>query len=65
MIEPYKKLNSIGINNDMFETKPYFYELNLSQARIMFAIDTKMLKTIKSNYPSDKKYEDDLLECQQ
>ena len=64
MMEPYKKLNASQLNEDGFRTKAYFHELNLSQARIMFAIDTKMLKTIKSHYPSHKDYEDDLWECE-
>ena len=65
MIEPYKKLNVAEISEENFETKPYFREMTLSQARIMFAIDTKMLKTVKSYYPSDQKNEDDLWECDQ
>ena len=64
MMEPYKKLNSTKLSQENFEIKSYFNEMNLNQARVKFAIDTNMLKTIKSHYPSDKKYEDDLWECQ-
>ena len=64
LIEPYRKLSFAELSEEDFETKPYFHELNLQQARLRFAIDTKMLRTIKSYYPSDKKNEDDFWECQ-
>ena len=64
MIEPYKKLNYAQLSVEDFGTKRYFQEMNLSQARVMFALDTKMLKTVKSHYPSDRKNEEDLWECQ-
>ena len=62
-IEEYKKINVMEISSKNFETKSYFSELTLDQARTKFAIDTKMLRTVKSHFPSDKKNEDDL--CRQ
>ena len=64
-MEPYKKLNAKELSKEEFKTKDYFKELNLSMARTKFAIDTSMLKTVKSNFPSDKKNEDDLWQCDQ
>ena len=54
----------IIIFQEDFEKKKYFYELNLTQARVMFSLDTKMLRTVKSHFPSDRKNKDDLWECQ-
>ena len=64
MMESYSKLNAKLLSEENFEPKPYFHELNLTQARVKFAIDTKMLKTVKSHYPSEKRYEDDMWECE-
>ena len=60
MMEPYKKLKSTKLSQENLEKTSYFKEMNLNQARVMFAIEPKMLKTIKSHSPSYKKYEDDL-----
>ena len=65
MMEPYKKLEVKELQKDEFKAKEYFYELTLSQSQVAFAIDTKMLKTVKSHFPSHKEYEDDLWKCQQ
>ena len=65
MIEPYKKLNIIDLTNEEFETKKYMYEMSLSQVRTKFAIDTNMLRTVKSLFPSDQKFSDDLWRCDQ
>ena len=65
MMEPYKKLDSRDFHDDEFETKSYFHELTLSQARTKFSIDIQMLKTVKSCYPSQKSNEDELWECSQ
>ena len=64
-MEPYKKLNASELGRKEFKMQEYFKELNLSQARTKFAIDTLMLKTIKSHFPSDKKYEEDMWKCEQ
>ena len=64
-MEPYKKLNSRELSKEEFKTKDYFHELNLGKARTKFAIDTSMLKTVKSNFASDRKYEDDMWQCEQ
>ena len=65
LIEPYKKLNYHELKNEECKTKEYFHDLTLSQAQVAFAIDTKMLRTVKSDFPSNKEYEDDLWRCQQ
>ena len=60
-----KKTNKEKLQDTKFETKKYFYDLDLEQARVAFAIDTNMLKTVKSLYPSIKEYEDNLWVCDQ
>ena len=65
MIEPYKKMNVCYLSDEKFEMRKYFHELGLEKARTAFAIDTQMLKTVKSIYPSDKRNEDDLWTCDQ
>ena len=64
-MEQYKKIKVIEMSAENFETKSYFNELTLDQARTKFAIDTKMLRTVKINFPSDLKNEDDLWKCDQ
>ena len=44
--------------------KPYFKYFSLCDARTKFAIDTKMLKTIKTHFSSDREYTEDLWQCE-
>ena len=44
--------------------KPYFKNFTLKDARMKFAIDSKMLETVKSNFSSDKEYADKLWQCE-
>ena len=60
---PYKKLDHKLLTNEKFELKPYFKQLNLSQARMKFSLRSLMVKTVKLNYPSDPKYSHDLWTC--
>ena len=64
-MEPYKKLNAHDLSQEEFETKEYFKELSLPKARTKFAIDTKVLKTVKTNFSSDAKNEEELWKCDQ
>ena len=64
-IEQYKKLDVIELSSENFETKSYFKELTLEQARTKFAIDSKMLMTVKSHFPSDKGNMEELWKCNQ
>ena len=64
-IEPYSKLDVVELSKDKNTTKPKLFSLSLSQARTKFALDSKMLKTVKSLYSSDRKNEEDRWECRQ
>ena len=63
LMERYKKISSAQLSEENWGIKSYFREMNLTKARVMFALDTKMLKTVKSHYPSDRKNEEDMWEC--
>ena len=58
-IKSYKK--------EKHETKDYLKNLNLSDARLKFAIRSKMTKTVQMNFKGDQKYAKNhwrCLECQ-
>ena len=57
----YKKLNHDELAQENFERKPYFYELNLENLRIMFKIKSQVVPTIRKNF--SRKYRDKSLEC--
>ena len=63
MKEKYKKINYSEMSEDNFELKPYFKNLDLSWDRDKFRLRSKMTKTVKMNYPSDKGYKADLWSC--
>ena len=63
-IRNYKKIDYWDLKDQPFELKPYFKELTLQEARVKFALDTKMLKGIKGHFSSDPKNENDLWTCQ-
>ena len=63
-IKSYKKLNYNELKDEEFKTRSYFEELTLSEAQVAFAIDTKMLNTVKSHFPSNKEFEDQVWACQ-
>ena len=63
MKEKYKKINYTEMSEENFELKPYLKNLDLSSARDRFRLRSKMTKTVKMNYPSDKGYKADLCSC--
>ena len=62
-IKDYKKLDFWKLKDEPFRMKSYLKTMNLSDARIMFGIQTKMTKTIKSHFYNDKKYSSELWQC--
>ena len=58
----YKKLDYSSYIHDSFERKPYFYRLNLEGVRSKFRIVSKMVETVRENFPS--KYRNMTLQCQ-
>ena len=59
----YKKISYIELIGEKCELKSYMRNLDLSAARDKFRIRSKMTKTVKMNYPSDKGYKADLWRC--
>ena len=59
----YKKINYNEMNNEQFELKPYLKELDMSSARDNFRLRSKMTRTVKFNFPSDRKYQAELWSC--
>ena len=63
-MKSYTKIDYFEMENDDFEMKKYFKKYLLKDARTKFALDCKMLRTVKSNFSSDKEYRDELWECE-
>ena len=51
-----KKVNINDYNNCEFKLKEYFKTLNLNSSRMIFRRNSHMLKTVRSNFKSDKRY---------
>ena len=52
----YKKLDYDSLVEEEFGLKEYFTKLNLPDARIKFALRTKITRTVQTNYKGDKKF---------
>ena len=50
--QKYKKLDFLKLSNETFERKQYFSDLSLENARMSFRISSKLVPTIRNNYPS-------------
>ena len=61
--EGYKKLNLETMKNDSFELKPYMKNLNVSEARLKFKLNSFMTPTVKMNFQSDSEFTRDLWTC--
>ena len=59
----YKKINYKDMANEKFELKPYLRSMDISFARDKFRLRSKMTRTVKMNFSSDKKYASDLWSC--
>ena len=51
-----KKVNIENYDKSEFKLKDYFKSLNLQSSRIIFRRNSHMLKTVRTNFKSDKKY---------
>ena len=49
--------------NEPFETKSYFTELNLIEARLLFKQRSKMMRYIKMNFANDPVYRKEMWKC--
>ena len=59
----YKKLDYHKLSNETFERKQYFANLSLENARMSFRVSSKLVPTIRSNYPSKYRRQDIPLTC--
>ena len=62
-ISSYKKLDANSLKEEDFKTKEYLVKMKLDDARTKFAIDNRMVKTVKSDFASDNKFADEMWEC--
>ena len=58
----YSKIDQ-SISEETFEIKPYIKQLSISLARDKFRLRSHMMRTVKMNFSSDKKYMADLWRC--
>ena len=63
-IKGYKKLKYDELIDEGCEMREYFKLYTLKDARTKFAMDTKMLPSVKSHFPSEKCFMDNLLKCE-
>ena len=59
----YKTISYEELSKEQFELKPYIKQLNMSLARDKFRLRSKMTRTVKFNFPSDKKFKADMWRC--
>ena len=59
----YKKIDIDKLMSDDFCLKPYFLNLNVSDARLRFKIASCMTPSVKMNFPSDKLFAKQLWAC--
>ena len=59
----YKKLDYDALCYEKFETKDYFKTLNLPDARLKFALRTKMTRTVQMNFKGDPRFSKNGWKC--
>ena len=52
----YKKISYDEMKKESFEVKSYLKDLSLSDAKLKFAIRTKMVRTIQANFKGEQQY---------
>ena len=60
----YKKLDYEVLSEENFELKEYFKSLNLPDARLKFALRSKMAKSVQMNYKGEPKFIKNGWKCQ-
>ena len=64
-IKKYKKLDYKELVKEKFQTKPYLKNLNLADARLRFALRTRMTMTVQANYKGDQTFKSNGWKCQE
>ena len=59
----YQKLDHKDLSEENFELKSYFLNLTLAEARMKFRLRTKLARTVKMNFSSDRKFTEQLWSC--
>ena len=62
-IKNYKKLDHLALEKEEFKTKLYLTTLNLADARLKFALRTKMARTVQTNFKGDPSYKSNEWKC--
>ena len=63
-MKSYKKINFFEKKQEQFECKEYFKTMKLKDSRMLFSLNSKMTKTVKSHFFGDKKFASELWSCQ-
>ena len=58
-----RKLDYNTLSEEKFETKNYLKTLYLPDARLRFALKSKMTRTVQMNFKGDPKYSKNLWKC--
>ena len=61
--ETYKKVDSLSLACEEYETKDYINKLNLAQSRIKFRERSSCMTTCRVDYPSDSGNIKDMFKC--
>ena len=59
-MKSYKKIDYFQKKQEPFEIKEYFKTMKLNESRMLFSLNSKMTKTVKSHFYRDKKFANDL-----
>ena len=59
----YKKISYDEMKKESFEVKSYLKDLSLSDAKLKFAIRTKMVRTIQANFKGEQQYKSNNWKC--
>ena len=59
----YKKIDAHTMSQEQSTLKPYFRELNVPDARLYFAVRSKMTKTVQMNYKGVDKFRKNHWKC--
>ena len=59
----YKKIESNKLSTEKYGLKEYFSELNVQDAKLFFAIRSRMTRYIQTNYKGNAKYKSNGWKC--
>ena len=63
-MKQYKKLDQINHETEEYTTKTYMKKFNLADARLKFALRTRMTRTVQTNFKGNPNYKSNDWKCQ-